>query len=478
MSRHCRASEGPNGEESEATMGLGRDRHQQPAQERGARTQGVGLKAREQASGGESRTASRGDVRSGTDRLMEEVVERGNVLAAIERVRKNKGSAGIDGMAVDGLWNHLVGKGHEIRAGLLDGTYEPQAVKRVEIPKPDGGVRVLGIPTVVDRFVQQCILQVLQKRFDATFSNSSYGFRPKRSAHHAVLVAQQYVQEGRRWVVDVDLEKFFDRVNHDVLMGRIAKRIEDRRTLAIIRRFLSDGMMADGVVMERDEGTPQGGPLSPLLANVLLDEVDKELERRGHAFVRYADDLNVYVSSKRAGERTMETLRRLFARLRLKVNEEKSAVTRPWTRKFLGYSFWVAPGGVVQRKVAPKALEKMKGKVREMTPRLHGRSLANVAVELGAYLHGWKACFRLAQTPKVFAQLDKWVRHRLRAMQLKQWRRGTTAARELMARGVPPDEAVRAAARCRNWWSTAGRDAMHRAFPSSFFDGLGVVRLA
>jgi RNA-directed DNA polymerase len=285
-------------------------------------------------------------------------------------------------------------------------------------PKSGGGVRELGIPTVVDRFIQQAILQVLGPRFDSTFSQYSYGFRPGRSAHDAVVQAQRYVNEGRRFVVDVDLEKFFDRVNHDVLMGRLAKRIEDKRLRGLIRRYLEAGMMANGVATERHEGTPQGGPLSPLLANVLLDEVDKELERRGHAFVRYADDCNVYVRSRRAGERVMELLRRLYAGLRLRVNEAKSAVDRPQNRKLLGYSFWNAGGMQVKRKVAPKALTAMRDRVRELTRPTRSQSIARVVEDLRSYLTGWKNYFRLADTPKIFRELDEWIRHRLRALHL------------------------------------------------------------
>src|SRR6266581_3220855 len=308
---------------------------------------------------GEASTAASGNERPGTDRLMEEVVERSNAKAALKRVRQNKGSPGVDGMTVDELPKHLVENWEAIRAQLLAGTYQPKPVREVEIPKSGGGVRKLGIPSVLDRFIQQCILQVLQPMFDPTFSEHSHGFRPRRSAHDAVCAAQRYIQEGKRVVVDVDLETFFDRVNHDVLMGRLEKRIGDKRMLGLIRRYLEAGSMANGVVMERDEGTPQGGPLSPLLANVLLDEVDKELERRGLSFVRYADDLNVYVRSKRAGEDAMQTLRRLYADLHLRINEAKSAVDRPQNRKFLGYSFFVR-GGMVKRRVAPKALEAMK----------------------------------------------------------------------------------------------------------------------
>jgi RNA-directed DNA polymerase len=408
---------------------------------------------------------------------MELVCERQNLFAALKRVRDNGGSPGSDGMTTDELPGFLRVHWPRLREDLLAGRYQPQPVRRVLIPKPGGGERALGIPTVLDRFIQQALLQVLQPRFDPTFSDASYGFRPGRRAHDAIRRAQAYVQEGRRFVVDVDLEKFFDRVNHDVLMGRLAKRIADRRVLGLIRRYLDAGVLADGVVIERHEGTPQGGPLSPLLANVLLDEVDRELERRGHAFVRYADDLNVYVRSRRAGERVMASLRRLYAGLKLHVNEAKSRVARATERKFLGFSFWVAPGRVVKRRVAPEALKRMKETVRAITRRSAGRSLAQVCETLGAYLAGWKAYFRIAETPKVFAALDRWLRHRLRAVQLKHWKRGRVVYRELVARGTPDLAARRVAANARRWWRNAAM-ALHLALPNALFDQLGVPRLA
>ncbi len=408
---------------------------------------------------------------------MEEVVQRGNARAALKRVRQNKGSPGVDGMTVDELPKYLAEHWEEIREELVAGTYQPRPVKRQEIPKSGGGVRELGIPTALDRFVQQAILQVLQPRFDPTFSEHSHGFRPGRRAHDAVCEAQRYIQDGRRVVVDVDLEKFFDRVNHDVLMGKLAGRIADKRMLGLIRRYLEAGIMANGVVMERWEGTPQGGPLSPLLANVLLDEVDHELEKRGLSFVRYADDLNVYVGSRRAGEDAMQTLRRLYAQLRLRINEAKSAVGRPQDRKFLGYSFWIAPGRLVKRRVAPKALVAMKDRVREITARNGGRSMASVIAELRTYLRGWREYFRLADTPKALRELDKWIRHRLRLVQLKQWRRGTTTYRELTARGLRPDAAAQVAANTRRWWRNASM-VIHVALPTSYYDQLGVPRLA
>ena len=425
----------------------------------------------------EAPTATHGNERSGASDLMERVCERTNLQAALKRVRKNKGSAGIDGMTVDELPEHLKTHWPALREQLLAGTYQPSPVRRHAIPKRGGGVRELGIPTVVDRFIQQAILQVLGPRFDPTFSQHSYGFRPRRSAHDAVVQAQRFVNEGRRFVVDVDLEKFFDRVNHDVLMGRLAKRIEDERLLGLIRRYLEAGMMANGVATERHEGTPQGGPLSPLLANVLLDEVDKELERRGHAFVRYADDCNVYVRSRRAGERVLGLLRRLYANLRLRVNEAKSAVDRAWNRKLLGYSFWSGRGGEVKRRVAPKALETMKDRVRELTRRTRSQSIARVAQDLRSYLTGWKNYFRLADTNNVFRELDEWIRHRLRALHLKHWRHGPTIYRELRARGLSERGAARVAINGRRWWKNSAQ-LVHIAFPIHYFDQLGIPRLA
>lgn len=429
---------------------------------------------------GEAPPATRGDERPGNDRLMqlmERVVDGGNVKAALKRVKQNKGSPGVDGMTVEELPAWLVTGWPAVREQLLAGSYRPRPVREQEIPKSGGGVRKLGIPTVLDRLIQQAILQVLQPKFDASFSEHSYGFRPGRGAHDAVRAAQRYIQDGRRVVVDVDLEKFFDRVNHDVLMGRLEKRIGDKRMLGLIRRYLEAGIMVNGVVTERSEGTPQGGPLSPLLANVLLDEVDKELEKRGHAFARYADDCNVYVRSRRAGEEVMELLKRLYARLRLHINESKSAVARPWDRKFLGYSFWVAPGRKVKAKVAPKALEAMKDRVREITTRNGGRSIAKVVEELRAYLPGWKLYFGLADTPRVFAELDEWIRHRLRQVQLKQWKRGTTIYRELKRRGAADDVARRVAGNSRRWWKNSGK-LLNVALPARYFADIGVPRLA
>ncbi len=424
----------------------------------------------------QARSMAPEDERSGTAYLMELVVEGENLRRALKRVKQNKGSPGIDRMRVEDLDDHLREEWRQIREELLAGRYRPQPIRRHLIDKEGGGKRELGIPTVLDRFIQQALLQVLQPIYDKTFSEHSHGFRPGRSAHGALREAQRYIQEGRRFVVDVDLEKFFDRVNHDVLMGRLARRIGDRRMLAQIRRYLSAGVMAGGVVMERHEGTPQGGPLSPLLANVLLDEVDKELERRGHAFVRYADDLRVFVRSKKAGDRVMRSLVKLFGKLRLRVNKEKSAVGRVWNRPFLGFAFWVAPGKRIRIKVSRRSLDKMKRRVRQITGRNGGRSMARVTSKLRRYLLGWKGYFRLADTPGVFRELDQWIRHRLRAIQLKQWKRGRTVYRELCARGMSRRAASIVAANTRRWWRNSAM-AINIALPNSYYESMGVPHL-
>ncbi len=424
----------------------------------------------------EAATATKESGHQGSADLMERVLLRPNLKAALKRVKSNRGSPGIDGMTVEELPAYLRAHWLRVREELLAGTYQPQAVRRQQIPKSGGGMRELGIPTVLDRFIQQALLQVLQPRFDPSFSTHSYGFRPGRSAHGAVSAARDYVQSGRRYVVDVDLEKFFDRVNHDVLMGRLARRIGDRRVLGLIRRYLEAGIMANGVVADRHEGTPQGGPLSPLLANVLLDEVDKELERRGHAFVRYADDCNVYVRSRRAGERAMSLLRRLFAQLRLRVNEAKSAVDLARNRKILGYSFWIGPGEAVKLRVADKAIERLKERLRQITRRSGGRSIGQVVEQLQEYLPGWKQYFSLAETPGVLGDLDGWLRHRLRALHLKQWKRGPVVFREMRRRGATASTAAQCAANTRRWWRSAAL-SLHVILTTRYFDALGLPRL-
>lgn len=411
------------------------------------------------------------------DGLMEEVVADANLAKAMARVRQNRGSPGVDGMTVDELPDALAQTDTTLRAALLAGTYQPQPVRRVTIPKPDGGERELGIPTVMDRLVQQAIAQVLGPRFDPGFSPHSHGFRPGHSAHDAVREAQQYIQDGYTWVVDVDLERFFDRVNHDVLMGRLATRIADRRMLRIVRAFLTAGMMSDGVVIDRDEGTPQGGPLSPLLANVLLDEVDRVLEARGHRFVRYADDCNVYVQSQRAGERVMALMQKELTRLRLRINAAKSAVDRPWNRKFLGFTFRQG-GGTIRRRVAPRAVDKLKDRIRMLTGRNRGASLRTVISEVTTYLRGWLGYFGICQVPTPRRNLDEWIRARLRMLQLKQWKRGTTAYPRLIAMGVRPTPAAHTAWCLPRWWHAAHSPGANLAMPTAYFDRLGLPRLA
>ena len=410
------------------------------------------------------------------EQLMEEVCERENCKQALKRVKANKGSPGVDGMTVHDLPGYLKQHWPTIRKQLLSGTYRPQAVRRMEIPKPVGGVRKLGIPTVLDRFVQQAVMQVLQGRWDRTFSNHSYGFRPGRSAHQAVAKAQQYMAEGYRWVVDLDLEKFFDRVNHDKLIARIASKVSDQRVLKLIRAFLKAGVMEDGLVNPVDEGTPQGGPLSPLLSNIVLDEFDRELERRGLRFARYADDSNIYVRSRRAGERVMESITRFITtKLKLKVNEQKSAVARPWERKFLGFS--LTANREPKRRIAPKAVLRFKGKIRELTRRTRGVSVEKMAEELSRYLRGWIGYFGQSQTPSVLEGLEEWTRRRLRSVIWKQWKRGTVRFAELRKRGVGKDLAAQTAGSAHDPWRLAESPALHFALPNAYFDSLGIPRL-
>jgi RNA-directed DNA polymerase len=409
--------------------------------------------------------------------LLWQALARANMKEAWKRVKSNGGSAGVDGLTITETQDYLKEHWPRIRAGLLDDSYRPKPVRRVQIPKPDGGVRQLGIPTVTDRLIQQALLQVLQPLIDPSFSEHSYGFRPGRRAHDAVLAAQRYVQEGRRIVVDVDLSQFFDRVNHDILMDRLSRRIGDKAVLRLVRRYLEAGILDGEVNVERHEGTPQGGPLSPLLANVLLDEVDRELEKRGHCFARYADDCNVYVRSRRAGERVLAGLRRLYADLKLQVNESKTAVASAFGRKFLGFSLWVAPGGVVKRAVAKKAMQNYKHRIRSLTRRSGGQSLEQVSGKLRAYVLGWKGYFQLAQTPKIFAVLDEWLRHRLRALQLKQWKQGSTIYREMRALGANESVAGKVAANSRRWWHNS-RLALNGILTINTFNRLGVPKLA
>jgi RNA-directed DNA polymerase len=410
-----------------------------------------------------------------TMHLMEKVCERENLVRAWQRVRGNKGAPGVDGMTIDDAKSYLREHWPDIRSQLLAGAYRPQPVKRVEIPKPDGGVRKLGVPCVVDRLIQQALLQVLQTRWDPTFSEHSYGFRPGRSAHQAVAQAQRYVAEGYSVVVDLDLEKFFDRVNHDGLMARVAARIADKRVLKLIRAFLNAGVMEDGLVRPVDEGTPQGGPLSPLLSNLVLDDLDKELARRGLRFCRYADDCNIYVRSRRAGERVMASVSRfLTLRLKLKVNETKSAVARPEERKFLGFS--ISNDGS-ERRIAPKALDKFKARIRDMTCRTRGKSLPQVVDELKPYLIGWRSYFDFCQTPRVLTNLEAWTRRRLRMYLWRQWQNGHNRFKELRRRGVPKFLAAVAAGSPTGFWRMSGHPAVQMALRNHAFDALGLPRL-
>ncbi|VVP61346.1 group II intron reverse transcriptase/maturase [Pseudomonas fluorescens] len=413
---------------------------------------------------------------SAGQRLLERAFARGNLKQAWKRVKANKGAAGVDGLGIEQTAERLLCQWPTIREQLISGAYRPSPVKRVVIPKPDGGERELGIPTVTDRLIQQALLQVLQPLIDPTFSEYSYGFRPGRCAQDAVSAARRYVSSGRKVVVDVDLEKFFDRVDHDILIDRLGKRIADRAVIRLIRAYLDAGTQINGVVEKSRCGAPQGGPLSPLLANVLLDEVDRELERRGHCFVRYADDANVYVRSKKAGHRVMALLKRLYEKLHLSVNESKSAVTSAFGRKFLGYEFWLARDEV-KYAVSQKAQKQFKQRMRQLTRRSCGRSLQQVIDFLRPYLLGWKAYFKLSQTPGIWRELDKWIRHRLRAIQLKQWKRGTTVFRELVALGASKEVAQKVACNTRRWWDNS-RWALNWVLNLAWFDRLGLPRLS
>ena len=413
----------------------------------------------------------------GAGPLLEAALTRENLQAAWKRVKTNKGAAGVDGLDIESTHKLLQTTWPQIRQELLAGKYRPQPVRKVMIPKPDGSQRELGIPTVTDRLIQQALLQVLQPLIDPTFSDHSHGFRPGRNAHDAVKAARAYVQSGKRVVVDVDLAKFFDRVNHDILMDRLKKRIPERAVLGLIRAYLNAGIMDGGIKVEREQGTPQGGPLSPLLANVLLDEVDKALEARGYSFARYADDANVYVGSTKAGERVMVWLRKLYGKLKLQINEAKSAVCSAFGRKFLGYELWEAKEREVKCKVAHKALDNFKARIRQLTSRSSGRSMAQVVQGLRPYLLGWKAYFGMAQTPRIWRELDEWLRHRLRAIQLKQWKRGTTMYRELLSMGARANVAHRVAANGRCWWRNSGK-LLNSVLTIAWFDRLGLPRLS
>jgi RNA-directed DNA polymerase len=436
---------------------------------------------------GEARSADTQEIETGAAKAclerpaaggpsMEAIVERNNLRKALEQVRRNKGAPGVDGMSVNKLASHLKEHWLAIRAQLLEGTYEPQPVRRVEIPKASGGTRALGIPTVLDRFIQQAVMQVLQADWDPTFSAHSFGFRPGRSAHQAVARAQELIASGHGIVVDLDLEKFFDRVNHDILMGLVAKRVTDKRILKLIRGFLTAGVLIDGLVGPTEEGTPQGGPLSPLLSNLMLDVLDKELEKRGHCFVRYADDCNIYVRSRRAGERVMSGIERFLAkRLKLKVNKAKSAVAAPRVRKFLGFSFTI--GASIKRRLAPQTVARFKARVRELTRRTRGRSLAQIIEELSRYLKGWRAYFGFCETPSVLRGLDQWTRRRLRAVPWKQWKRGRTKFAELRRRGVGRDLAAQTAGSPHGPWRLSNSPALTLAFPNASLAALGLPSL-
>src|SRR5215510_2668570 len=436
---------------------------------------------------GEARQAGREDIESpsvvseperpaNTSRIMEEICERANLKEALRQVRGNKGSAGIDRMTVDQLGDYLKQHWPAIREQLLNGTYEPKPVRRVEIPKPDGGMRKLGIPTVLDRFVQQAVMQVLQRRWNPTFSQYSYGFRPRRSAHHAVAQAQQYMAQGYGWVIDLDLEKFFDRVNHDKLMGQIAKRVEDKRPLKLLRAFLNAGVMENGLVSPSVEGTPQGGPLSPLLSNLVLDELDQEQERRGHRFVRYADDCNIYVRSERAGHRVMDSVTRFITtQLKLVVNASKSAVARPQDRKFLGFSFSAGPE--VKRTIAPKALDRFKRRIREITRRAKGVSIETTIAELAPYMRGWRSYFGFCETPDALVYLTRWVRLRLRAALWRQWRTRRRRRAALLELGVRPQLASHTAGSGRGPWYLARAKALSVGLSNAYLTSLGLPSL-
>jgi len=458
-------------------MDLGNDKRQNIQGELDFSSPPAGEACEAEREGTESSPAVHGPERpASTNRLMEEVCERANLKNAWQRVQANKGSPGSDGMTVGALTGYLQQHWPAIREQLLNGTYEPHPVRRMEIPKPDGGVRKLGIPTVLDRFIQQAVMQVLQRQWDRTFSDNSYGFRPGRSARQAVAKAQQYIADGHGWVVDLDLEKFFDRVNHDKLMGRVATRVEDTRLLKLIRAFLNAGVMENGLVSPSAEGTPQGGPLSPLLSNLVLDELDRELERRGHRFVRYADDSNIYVRSERAGQRVMESVTRFITtQLKLTVNEAKSAVARPQDRKFLGFSFTAGPE--VKRLIAPKALDRFKARIRDITRRANGVSIETTIAELAPYMRGWQGYFGFCETPEVLVNLTRWVRLRLRAALWRQWKTPRRRRAALLNLGVRGPLASNTAGSGRGPWFLARTKALSVGLSNAYFKSLGLPSL-
>lgn len=408
--------------------------------------------------------------------LMEQILSRENLLTALKRVERNKGSHGVDEMPVQNLRRHVLQHWQTMKMELLEGTYKPQPVRRIEIPKPDGGLRLLGIPTVTDRFIQQAIAQVLTSLYDPTFSDYSYGFRPRRSAHDAVKKAKSYLTDGNRWVVDIDLEKFFDKVNHDRLMGTLAKRIEDKRLLKLIRKYLKSGIMINGLVTTSEEGTPQGGPLSPLLSNIVLDELDTELEKRGHKFVRYADDCNIYVKSKKAGNRVMNSVTSYIeGKLKLKVNLDKSAVDRPWKRKFLGFSFTIHKEPKVR--IAKESVKRMENKIREITSRKKPYPMTYRIKKLNQYLMGWCGYFALADTPSVFRNFDSWIRRRLRMCIWKAWKLPRTRVRKLTGLGVPKGKAYEWGNTRKSYWRISKSPILHRALDNSYWNHQGLKSL-
>ena len=471
-------TEGPNGSVASRTRDLKRAKRQNSQLELAFTGAGSG-ETRVSARQGTEPLAAGRDTESpaSTEGLMEEVCERENLKRALRRVKSNRGSAGVDRMTVDQLPAYLAAHWPEIREELLTGTYKPAPVKRVEIPKPDGGKRGLGIPTVKDRFIQQAVLQVLQPIFDSTFSEHSHGFRPNHSAHHAVAEAQQYIAQGHDWVVDIDLEKFFDRVNHDRVMSRLAKAIADKRLLKLIRAYLNAGVMESGLVSPSEEGTPQGGPLSPLLSNIVLDELDRELERRGHRFVRYADDCNIYMRSERAGKRVMEGVSRFITRkLKLKVNDSKSAVARPKERKFLGFSFRTIRGQL-KRVIAHQSLRRVERRIRKLTRRTRSDSIEQIIGELSSYLSGWTNYFGFCETSSILRDLDSWIRRRLRCLIWKRWKYGRRRFAELVKHGVGRDLAAQTAGSAHGPWRISRSPALSIALPNAYFVSLGLPLL-